>query len=570
MFPNSLFMKIRQPNHTRFLTLCLLGILAFGPFARAEKIWTNTVSGLWSDGTNWTGHTPPDITSFIRITNDNSKTVTIDALTPATELTVQMLTLNAPPGATNTLLLTDVGTNNPLVFQTGLELQDGAALRITNSALAVQLTNDHVNIDGSLTLDSGLIDFGDLSVTTRVGRATSGLLAINSGLMSAGTMTVGGLTNSTGNVHINGGTLNVAGSLSVGRNLSTIGTFSLLGGELNVSNDDTRVGDSGIGYMTVSNATASVTNLQVGRDALSGGTLTLGDGSLVQTFSDVSIARFSGCTGLVSVLGGQLVANGYKIFVGRGGDGELILSNGTLQAASLLVAADTTNSIGATGTMTVTGGSLMLSSNLLVGSSLLSTGQVFMSGGSLIVTNGAHTGNLAIPSGDLVMSGGTITADNLSLTNAAGQFAFHGGTLITKGTAVANGSSFVVGDGVAPAILHLDGGTHSFANGLIISSNATLEGCGTVLGSIINHGTISTNCGAVVQFSIHFQGRLGATNSISVSSVSGLSYTLEFKSLFSDPSWTPVLPATPGTGGTIILQDATATGPARAYRVRAQ
>src|SRR5579859_345390 len=67
----------------------------------AEKVWTNSLSGLWRDGTNWTGHTAPDINSFIEITNDLTKTVTIDSLTDPTNLTVQKLRLNAPPGATN-------------------------------------------------------------------------------------------------------------------------------------------------------------------------------------------------------------------------------------------------------------------------------------------------------------------------------------------------------------------------------------------------------------------------------------------------------------------------------------
>src|SRR5262249_22708060 len=156
------------------------------------------------------------------------------------------------------------------------------------------------------------IDFGDQSVTTRVGRASSGLLTINSGIMSAGTMTVGGLTNSTGTVNVNGGNLKNAGVLSVGRNFSTVCTFTLMGSQLTVSNDDTRIGDSGIGSMTVSNSTAIVTNLQVGRDALSAGTLSIGTGGSVQVLSDVSIARFGGCTGLVAVAGGQMLANGLK------------------------------------------------------------------------------------------------------------------------------------------------------------------------------------------------------------------------------------------------------------------
>src|SRR6267154_322947 len=78
----------------RISKVCALLLLALASVAHAEKVWTNNVSGFWRDGTNWTGHAPPDITSFIQITNDLSKTITIDALTPTTELTVQMLTLN--------------------------------------------------------------------------------------------------------------------------------------------------------------------------------------------------------------------------------------------------------------------------------------------------------------------------------------------------------------------------------------------------------------------------------------------------------------------------------------------
>jgi len=53
----------------------------------------------------------------------------------------------------------------------------------------------------------------------------------------------------------------------------------------------------------------------------------------------------------------------------------------------------------------------------------------------------------------------------------------------------------VVGDGSTPATLQLLGGTYSFADGLVVANNATVTGCGTILGSITNHGTIATNCG---------------------------------------------------------------------------
>src|SRR5712692_6721923 len=474
---------------------CLLGCfgLAFGFTASAEKAWKSPTSGFWADGTNWSGGLPPDITAFIQITNANTKTVTIDAATPAATLTVQMLTMSAPPGQTNTLLLSDAGTNNPLVFQTGLQLDDGAAIRITNSALVVEIPFFHVDLDGSLTLDSGWLTFSDNTSTARVGRATSGRLSINGGAVQAGTMTVGGLTNSQGMVSMTGGLLDISSLFSIGRNPGTTGTVAVLGGQLSVPNDDTRIGDSGVGQMIVSNATATLSNLVVGHSSLSVGLLTLQNNGTILLSNDLSIGRFGGSTGSVTVAGGELIASGLKIYVGREGAGQMTVAGGSVQASRLWVAANPTNTV--SGNFSMSGGNLSLSSELLVGSLSLATGEVLITGGAITATNSTGAGDVSVPSGNLTLSGGTITTDSLLLTNSAGRMVFNGGVLSTRGTTVANGSPFVVGDGNSAATFNLLGGTHSFANGLIISSNANLTGCGTIIGSIINHGTISTNCG---------------------------------------------------------------------------
>ena len=97
-------------------------------FAHAEKAWIRPTSGLWRVGTNWSGGTPPDITSFIQITNDSTKVVTIDAATPASNLTVQRLSISAPNAATNTLLVADLGAGNPLRLQDTLTILAGGAL----------------------------------------------------------------------------------------------------------------------------------------------------------------------------------------------------------------------------------------------------------------------------------------------------------------------------------------------------------------------------------------------------------------------------------------------------------
>ncbi len=527
------------------LLLCL--ILLSCSTASAQKVWTSPTSGNWGDGTNWSGNIPPSSSSAVYITNANTKTVTIDATTPAANLTITTLKLWAPPGFTNTLLLDGAGTNNPLVCQVNLVLMDGADMRITNSAL-----------------------FANNTVTTRVGRATSGRLVINSGTVTNGALTVGGLTNSSGVMNLNGGTIDIATLFSIGRNASTTGGVFTAGGLLTATNDTARVGDSGVGQMTVSNSIVVLSNMDVGRNSQSIGTFTLQNGALVSLAGDLSIARFSGSTGTVFVTGGMLAATNDNIYVGREGSGQMTISNGTVQAASLLVAADMTNT--ASGTFNMNGGNLNLLTNLLVGGASLSTGQASVTGGTVTVTNPAGTAMVSVPNGGLTLNGGSLTADNLFLTNATGQFVFNGGTLNSQNATVNNGSPFVVGNGVTSATLHMmNGGTLSFANGLTISSNATLNGCGNIIGTIINHGTIATNCGSMlVQPKITGERQTGTTNTISFTTASGQTYTLEFKNTLADTTWTDILPPVTGTGSVMTQTDTAATVPTRFYRVRTQ
>lgn len=65
-------------------------------------------------------------------------------------------------------------------------------------------------------------------------------------------------------------------------------------------------------------------------------------------------------------------------------------------------------------------------------------------------------------------------------------------------------------------------------------------------------------------------GQNGANAVISVNSVLGLNYTLEHKNSLSDPTWTPVGAAQPGTGGVLVLEDTNSVwAPSRFYRVSA-
>jgi len=63
---------------------------------------------------------------------------------------------------------------------------------------------------------------------------------------------------------------------------------------------------------------------------------------------------------------------------------------------------------------------------------------------------------------------------------------------------------------------------------------------------------------------------VSATNvAISVNSVAGLTYTLQYKNLLEDSNWTDILPSLPGTGSVLLLQDTNGSVlPSRFYRVR--
>jgi len=498
---------------------CLVVLLTQHCFAADN--WINPASGFWKDGANWsTGRAPSSTSGTTTIANVNTKTVTIDALTPSTNLTINSLTISGSTSTTNTVLLSNVGTNNPLtLLNNELKITQGGALLIANSSLVVTGSfGQGFNLyAGQATIESGSIrvieDPGVTNVTVlvRVGRTNAASLTINGGVMEAGTVLVAETPfsqfSSQGAIRITGGLMSLSGELSVGEGARGNGLVEVLGGQLQIANNQTnitRVGDDGVGQMLVSNASVFLGNMSVARHDGSHGTLIVQTNGLIQFTDDLSIGRFSGATGVVQVAGGRLEVVDHPIWVGREGVGQLVLSNGLVQALGLNVAAVATNT--ASGTASFMGGSMILSSNLLVGSDSNSVARIFVNGGNITVTNSSASATMDILSGNLSLDGGTLTVDKLLASRSEGQLVFSSGTLRTKGSVLSNGLPFVVGDGNQAATLELLGGTHSFANGLVISSNATLKGCGTIIGNVTNFGTIATNCGtATVPPSITMQ-----------------------------------------------------------------
>jgi len=238
--------------------------------------------------------------------------------------------------------------------------------------------------------------------------------------------------------------------------------------------------------------------------------------------------------------------------MGGGGTGNIEVSGGTLNAATVLLG----SSAGGTGTMTVSshaqvvvGGGMSWNDLIMDGGSLqvldqapppgedpvldrsmvggyLRDGAMTMNGGTVTTPNlkiGVTTGKV----GTLTMNGGSLTASNLLAANGAGSvIAFHGGVLHSGHSDVHGGTALVIGDGTNAAQLDLApaGGTHVFTDGLTLSASGRLTGAGSVSGNVVNGGRVAPSNFGVLALSGSYAQPAGGTLDIDVGGVTGGQY----------------------------------------------
>ncbi|MGD0651918.1 MAG: thrombospondin type 3 repeat-containing protein [Verrucomicrobiia bacterium] len=308
--------------------------------------WISPTRGYWDDYTKWSLEIAPTNTHSVYITNALTKTVTIDSITSGDypdSMSVSNLSLFAPAGATNILELASAGTNAPLLILDTFSVSAGGLLRLTESAVWMQavtntITNGVLNVDGTVVLNN------------------NGLLMADSG------MYVGVDTNATGLVLLNGGGLFLTNGLS-------------------------SIGVNSSGQMIVSNGTVqtSYNFMFAGSGIGSQGTITVAGGNYIcSSYGRLVVGMETGATGVVSVTGGSLVmTNSFFLLVGGDGSGQLNLLSGT----SALGPIEVGGGPGSQGTLTVAGGTNSIQGALVVGASIGATGTVWMTGGQLVQTN---------------------------------------------------------------------------------------------------------------------------------------------------------------------------------------
>jgi hypothetical protein len=219
--------------------------------------------------------------------------------------------------------------------------------------------------------------------------------------------------------------------------------------------------------------------------------------------------------------------------------------------------------------------------------------------GSLNTANSSTTGRLVV-AGALTLTG--LLEANAVIVSSGASLDFLSGKLTASAMTDAASEPFVIGDGTDSATYVMQGGTHSFQKGLVISSNSVLLGCGTVSGSVTNYGLIvltngcdMTFTGSVVNYGTiealngdaHFQSTIANNGTlfqksatVTALSFSGPDVVIQFDTIsnyifevqainnLAAGTWLPLTNGLAGTGRPITITDVDAgTNGQRFYRV---
>jgi Bacterial TSP3 repeat len=452
--------------------------------------WINTLGGSWQTSSDWSLGVPPTNTqSAILITNDTTKTVAINTKTSPDLLTVSNLTVGAPGGSTNTLAMTNTGTNAPLHILNLLTIADGGVVSMTNSVLQA---DGPLGIDGLLVLRPGA-QIVATNAFTSVGSAfaTTGQVTIASGVATFRRLIVGSNLVSSGTFTMTGGSL-VVSNMAVALGSNALGAAWILDSTFS-STASVVVANSrnAVGQLAFSNSTARLRDLLMAISVGSRGTLTIA-GSTVTFFGPGGLSGGLNSTSSVFVTDGQLIMTNGPLVIGSiGCVGQMMVSNASILAASLTTACCDNSK----GTFTAVSSSLSFSDSVAVCSGNSSTGALWLADSQLQLT--APTNGILISLGGGV---GQVVLSNNSAVAANTLWLGLGGTLTVQGGTMCLASNFFMADSSSSTagMTWVTGGQVLVSNGVMTLGQLTISnGFVSVWDATVASTTASSCCSEV-------------------------------------------------------------------------
>lgn len=152
-----------------------------------------------------------------------------------------------------------------------------------------------------------------------------------------------------------------------------------------------------------------------------------------------------------------------------------------------------------------------------------------------------------------------ITVPSYTITTSAGS----GGSISPSG-------SFTKSAGSSQAFTASPNANHVVNQWLVDGGVVQNGGTGYTLSNIQANRSVQVTFTFVIpETRIGIASLDGGQFHVSVATVIGANYTLEFKNSLADPNWATVQ-TLPGTGGTVTLTDSAVTDSTRFYHIRAQ
>lgn len=384
-------------------------IMAYPALASVSaNYWTNTAGGKWEGAGNWALGKAPDRFHTILISNTPSKTVTIDATTSGSfsgSLTMLNLTVSAPAGSTNTLLLSNAGLATPL------SVINGAGSLSTSGNLVLE-TNGAVVVNHSAILLASNLYAGNLGGNTLLSITNGGTLTDALGYL--------GVNASSGNNAVlisgPGSVWNNTNNLELG-NSGPSNTLTIANGGVVFD----RIGNLGFNNSSTGNALVVSGSSSLWSNRLevnvgvsgSGNTLVVTNGGAV--VDPIGLLGFNGPSSSNSVVvtgSGSVWNNLSNLYVGQfsAGNQLTISNNGTVFAGNAYVGLAATNP----------------------------ANRITITGGSFYATNPLGNSVLDIRNGGLTLNSGTVLVNQLLLTNGANSLITFNGGLLGSGSATVN------------------------------------------------------------------------------------------------------------------------------------
>ena len=461
------------------------------PQNTSTNTWISATNGKWETSTNWSNGTAPSLAdSADTITNASTKTVTIDSVSTNTPgvMTISNLVVSAPPGATNTLLLDNVGTATPLQILNGLTISSGGVLTVSGSSLVA----GSVSNAGVIQASGGTLEFFGFNVGTN--DTLSGTIAITNEatLLLTGTdswtilsdIAYGGGTSGGSIISSNSGAIQSV-FLSNPAFCNNGGTLAVLGGNI-------------INYG------------QIGADLTNSYVIT-GSGSLSGSFGPNNYAILNEGT-IASVSGGTLALD----------TGDAFDFGGVQNASAMVVASGSTLSIRRTEDAW----------DNPVASYPTNVGTVFMQGGIL------RADDDTTPSTNRVYVNGVSGNDGSAVIEGCGTFN-DWTTVLNNGLILANCGATLTFSGVVT-----NNGTMRAANGNVLEAYGTVVNNGTIdiiNGGVTNfHGGFVNNGTVLTAASVTISNIFVTTNNdvkIQIQSVSGHTYQLQISQSLTPANW---------------------------------